>query len=98
MDETIADADVLRTLITLSEAFGLPAFTVFGASLSGDDSKVASIMRNLRSADLTYRRLTEIQPFRSDNDSIAKLAEVLESIVICQDCVRHQRSQRWYQP
>jgi hypothetical protein len=82
MDETIADADVLRTEIILSEAFGLPVFTVLGESLSKDDSKVASIMRNLRSADITYRRLTEIQPFRSDHDSIAKLAKVLESIVM----------------
>lgn len=82
IDETIADADVLRTEIILSEAFGLPVFTVLGESLSKDDTKIASIMRNLRSADITYRRLTDIQPFRSDHDSIAKLAKVLESIVM----------------
>jgi hypothetical protein len=82
IDETIADADVLRTEIILSEAFGLPVFTVLGESLSKDDTKIACIMRNLRSADITYRRLTDIQPFRSDHDSIAKLAKVLESIVM----------------
>lgn len=82
IDETIADADVLRTEIILSEAFGLPVFTVLGESLSKDDTKIAFIMRNLRSADITYRRLTDIQPFRSDHDSIAKLAKVLESIVM----------------
>lgn len=82
IDETIADADVLRTEIILSEAFGLPVFTVLGESLSKDDTKIACIMRSLRSADITYRRLTDIQPFRSDHDSIAKLAKVLESIVM----------------
>jgi hypothetical protein len=82
IDETIVDADVLRTEIILSEAFGLPVFTVLGESLSKDDTKIACIMRNLRSADITYRRLTDIQPFRSDHDSIAKLAKVLESIVM----------------
>jgi len=82
IDETIADADALRTEIILSEAFGLPVFTVLGESLSKDDTKIACIMRNLRSADITYRRLTDIQPFRSDHDSIAKLAKVLESIVM----------------
>jgi hypothetical protein len=82
IDETIADADVLRTEIILSGAFGLPVFTVLGESLSKDDTKIACIMRNLRSADITYRRLTDIQPFRSDHDSIAKLAKVLESIVM----------------
>jgi hypothetical protein len=65
--------------IVLAEAFGLPIFTVLGASLSQKGGKVSSIMKNLRSADLTYRRLTEIQPFRSDHDSIAKLAQHLKS-------------------
>ena len=79
IDETIAENDVLRTEIILAEAFGLPIFTVLGTCLSQEVGKVSSIMKNLSSADLTYRRLTEIQPFRSDYDSIAKLVQHLKS-------------------
>ena len=79
IDESIAEADVLRTEIILAEAFGLPIFTVLGTSLPQEGGKVSNIMKTLRSADLTYHRLTEIQPFRSDHDSIAKLAQYLRS-------------------
>lgn len=79
IDETIAEADVLRTEIILAEAFGLPVFTVLGRALSQEGQKVSSIMKSLRSSDITYQRLTEIQPFRCDYDSIAKLAQHLKS-------------------
>ena len=32
-------------------------------------------MKELRGADLTFRRLTDVQPFRSDGDSLDKLSQ-----------------------
>jgi hypothetical protein len=74
LDETIARADVLRTAILLAEAVGLPVFTVLGATLAADEVAVARVMKELRDADLTYRRLSDMQPFRSDRDSLHKLS------------------------
>ena len=73
LDETIARSNVLRTELILAEAVGLPVFTVLGATLSADDLAVARVMKELRAADLTFHRLTEMQPFRSDKDSLDKL-------------------------
>lgn len=81
MDETIVEADVLRTEIMLAEAFGLPVLTVLGASLSADERAVAEVMKNLRAADMTFRRLTDLQPFRSNERSIANLAKRIRASV-----------------
>jgi hypothetical protein len=75
LDETIARANVLRTEILLAEAVGLPVFTVLGATLTADEVAVARVMKELRGADLTFRRLTDMQPFRSDKDSLDKLSQ-----------------------
>ncbi len=75
LDETIARSDVLRTEILLAEAVGLPVFTVLGARLSADEVAVARVMKELRGGDLTFRRLTDMQPFRSDSDSLGKLSQ-----------------------
>lgn len=77
MDRTIADANVLRTEIMLAEAFGLPVFTVLGDDLAQDPDALADVMRKLRAADITYRRLTDIQPFRCDEQSVSRLAKQL---------------------
>jgi TIR domain-containing protein len=79
LDESIADADVLRTEIMLAEAFGLPVFTVLGENLSGDEEAVARVMKKLRAADITFRRLTDVQPFRCDEQSISNLARRIRS-------------------
>jgi flavorubredoxin len=81
LDETIADAEVLRTEIMLAEAFGLPVFTVLGESLGGNEEAVARVMKRLRAADITFQRLTEVQPFRCDESSILNLAKRLRSYV-----------------
>lgn len=81
IDESIVDADVLRTEIMLAEAFGLPVVTVLGRSLGQDERAVARVMKQLRSADITYRRLTEVQPFRCDEQSVASLAKWIRTTV-----------------
>jgi hypothetical protein len=81
MDENISNADVLRTEIMLGEAFGLPVFSVLGANLSENESAVAEVMKKLRSAEFTYRRLTDIQPFRCDEQSVLNLAKLIRSCV-----------------
>ena len=75
LDETIARSNVLRTEILLAEAVGLPVFTILGATLAADEVAVARVMKELRGADLTFRRLTDMQPFRSDKDSLHKLSQ-----------------------
>jgi hypothetical protein len=75
LDETIARADVLRTEVLLAEAVGLPVFTVLGATLNADDVAVARVMKELDVADRTFRRLTDMQAFRSDSDSLHRLGE-----------------------
>jgi hypothetical protein len=79
LDKTIADAKVLRTEIMLAEAFGLPVFTVLGEQLSQDPEGLAELMRKLRAADITFRRLTDIQPFRCDEQSVSMLAKQIGS-------------------
>ena len=81
LDKTIADANVLRTEIILAEAFGLPVFTVLGEELSQDPNGVAEIMRNLRAGDITFRRLTDVQPFCCDEHSVSTLAKLIRSEV-----------------
>lgn len=79
LDETIARSEVLRTEIMLAEAFGLPVYTMLGETLSADESAVARVMKELRAADITYRRLTDVQPYRCDPPSVEKLARRLRS-------------------
>jgi hypothetical protein len=81
LDESIADLDVLRTEIMLAEAFGLPVFTVLGTSLSTDEQAVAQVMKKLRAADITFRRLTDVQPFRCDEQSVLNLAKRVKAYV-----------------
>jgi hypothetical protein len=75
LDETIASANVLRTEILLAEAVGLPVFTVLGATLAADEAAVARVMTGLRGADLTFRRLTDRQPFRCNQESLDRLRQ-----------------------
>ena len=79
LDESIGNTHVLRTEIMLAEAFGLPVFTVLGASLEGKNDVVGRVMQGLRAADITFSRLTEMQPFQCDQQSIHKLAELLRT-------------------
>jgi hypothetical protein len=81
LDETIAEAEVLRTEIMLGEAVGLPVITVLGAKLSADEAVVARVMKELRTADITFRRLTDVQPFRSDDNSIEQLGTLIREIL-----------------
>lgn len=81
LDESIADAEVLRTEIMLAEVFGLPVFTVLGANLSGDKEAVARVMKRLRAADITFRRLTDVQPFRCDEESVVNLTKTIRSYI-----------------
>lgn len=80
LDKTIAGANVLRTEIVLAEAFGLPVYTVLGEALTDDAEGVAEVMRALRSADITFRRLTDLQPFRCDAESVSGLGKLLRSV------------------
>jgi hypothetical protein len=80
LDESIAKAEVLRTEIMLAEAFGLPVFVVFGPKLASEPATVARVMNELGSADVTYRRLTEIQAFDTDKQSVAALATTIRSV------------------
>jgi hypothetical protein len=79
LDESIHSREVLRTEIILAEAFGLPVLTVLGEKLSKDDEALSRLMRDLRAADLTYRRLTDVQPFRCDEASLVRLAKRVRS-------------------
>ncbi len=81
LDESIADANVLRTEIMLAEAFGLPVLPVLGVNLSGDERAVAQTMKKLRAADITFRRLTDVQPFRCDEQSVLNLAKRIRSYI-----------------
>jgi len=81
LDESIANSEVLRTEIMLAEAFGLPVVTIVGEKLAGDDEAVARVMKELRAADITYYRLTEMQPFRCDESSVATLVQYLRSSI-----------------
>lgn len=74
MDESIATAEVLRTEILLAEAFGLPVLTVLGARLSEDHSAVTRTIGSLQKGDLTYRRLADVQAYRSDAASLDALS------------------------
>jgi hypothetical protein len=80
LDETIARANVLRTEILLAEAVGLPVFTVLGAALAADELALARVMAELRGAELTYRRLTDMQPFRCDPDSLESLRQTIAAL------------------
>jgi hypothetical protein len=77
LDETIANANVLRTEILLGEAFGLPVVTVLGKRLAQDADAVSKVMEQLRAADITYRRVADPQPFGCDEQSVASLADWL---------------------
>jgi hypothetical protein len=79
LDDTILKANVLRTEILLAEAFGLPLFTVLGTKLSADAEGVAVLMKDLRASDITYERLTRLQPFRCDQSSIADLGRQIRA-------------------
>ena len=81
LDKTIADANVLRTEIILAEAFGLPVFTVLGEELSQDQAGVAEVMKKLRASDITFQRLTVVQPFCCDEQSVSTLAKLIRSEV-----------------
>jgi hypothetical protein len=81
MDDTIVNSDVLRTEIMLAEAVGLPLFTVLGEKLQDDPRAVAEIMKELRASDITFRRLTDVQPFRNDHESVLALARRVRSNV-----------------
>jgi hypothetical protein len=81
MDESIGNQAVLRTEILLAEAFGLPVLTVLGEQLTRDDNALARVMRELRASDITYRRLTDVQPFRCDDASLTRLAERIGSLL-----------------
>lgn len=74
MDESIATAEVLRTEILLAEAFGLPVLTVLGVRLSEDQSAVTRTIGSLQKGDLTYRRLADVQAYRSDAASLDVLS------------------------
>jgi hypothetical protein len=75
LDESIRENEVLRTEILLAEAFGLPVITVLGEQLNEDGEALARVMKDLRAADITYRRLTDVQPFRCDDASLVNLAK-----------------------
>jgi hypothetical protein len=79
LDESIVEAKVLRTEIMLGEAFGLPVYTVLSESLSQDPDGVTDVMKKLRAADLTFRRLTDMQPFAGDGPSLTALSKFLRS-------------------
>jgi hypothetical protein len=81
LDKTIADANVLRTEIMLAEAFGLPVFTVLGEDLSRDPQGLAEVMKKLRAGDITFRRLTDVQPFSCDEQSVSTLGTLVRSAV-----------------
>ena len=81
LDESIAEAEVLRTEIMLAEAFGLPVLTVLGVKLTGDEEGVTRVMKRLRAADITFRRLTDVQPFSCDEQSLLNLAKRIRSCV-----------------
>jgi hypothetical protein len=65
----------------LAEAFGLPVLTVLGAKLTEDDEALARVMKRLRAADITFRRLTDVQPFRCDEQSLGNLAKRIRSSI-----------------
>ncbi|HZF08760.1 MAG TPA: toll/interleukin-1 receptor domain-containing protein [Thermoanaerobaculia bacterium] len=81
LDESIAEAEVLRTEILLAEAFGLPVFTVLGAKLAGDEEAVAHVMERLRVADRTFGRLTDMQPFRCDQQSLLNFSKRIKACI-----------------
>jgi TIR domain len=81
LDESIEENEVLRTEILLAEAFGLPVLTVLGAKLTEDDEALARVMKRLRAADITFRRLTDVQPFRCDEQSLGNLAKRIRSSI-----------------
>ena len=80
LDKTIADTNVLRTEIILAEAFGLPVLTVLGEDLSRDPNGLAEVMKKLRSGDVTFRRLTDVQPFHCDEQSVLALGTLIRSL------------------
>ena len=80
MDESIGENEVLRTEMLLAEAFGLPVLTVLGPQLTGDDQARARVMKRLCTADLTYRRLTDVQAFHCDEASLANLSKRIRQI------------------
>jgi hypothetical protein len=79
LDESIGNREVLRSEILLAEAFGLPVLTVLGERLTKDDKALASVMKDLRASDITYRRLTDVQPYRCDDASLINLAKRIRS-------------------
>jgi hypothetical protein len=81
LDKTIADTNVLRTEIMLAEAFGLPVFTVVGEDLSRDTQGLSEVMKKLRAGDITFRRLTDVQPFSCDEQSVSKLGKLIPPLV-----------------
>jgi hypothetical protein len=67
LDEKIVHSPVLRTEILLSEALGLPTFTVLPPRLEGQTELIASMLHDLDSGDQTYRRMTQTQYFKRDS-------------------------------
>lgn len=79
VDETIGRAEVLRTEILLAEAFDIPVLTVTGERLTRHPEALGSVMKELRTADITYNRLTQVQPFGCDDASLEDLAATIRS-------------------
>jgi TIR domain-containing protein len=65
LDENIVRQNGLRTEILLSEAQGLPQLTVLPTRLNGQKQKTDAMRRALRTSDLTYQPLGEMQWFSS---------------------------------
>ena len=76
LDENLVRQNVLRTEILLSEARGLPTLPILPKRLNGEQGLISSILRDLDSADQTYRRLGSTQYFRCD-DTLNDLAKGL---------------------
>jgi hypothetical protein len=67
LDENMVHQNVLRTEILLSEARGLPTFTILPPRLNKEQSKVRGLLDDLDSSDQTYRRLAATQYFSCAN-------------------------------
>jgi hypothetical protein len=83
LNKGFAESDLLRTELLLSEAVGLPVFTAHHPSVMGDGAKIAAINADLRSGDLTYRRLFDTHAFQlstSDPVAPAQMAEVMGKV------------------
>jgi hypothetical protein len=63
LDENIVKQEVLRTEILLSEARGLPTFTVLPPRLNSRGDLISGMLEDLDKSDQTYRRLAATQYF-----------------------------------